>query len=303
MTAAPAPVIAPAATSYRGTLTTPERWTSWVPRKGDVLVCTPPKSGTTWTQTILAMLLHGGPDLPERITVLSPWVDAALGEAAEVAAALDRQQGRRVVKTHTPADGFPVWDGVTVVSVYRHPLDVFFSLRKHALNMKAAPDHPMRRPLPDALAGFLSADCDPDDFDRDTLGTVARHFRQTVLSDRIPGLVRLHYADMLADRRAAVRRLADAAGIDAGDALVETVTAATGIQAMRARPDRFVPEGGKGFWDDDAAFFDGGGTDKWRGRLSDADLALYEARIAALVPEPAARRWLESGGPDHRRQD
>jgi hypothetical protein len=66
--------------------------------------------------------------LPARLPILSPWVDADLGlPASEVAEALAAQKGRRVVKTHTPADGFPIWEGVTVIAVYRHPLDVFFS--------------------------------------------------------------------------------------------------------------------------------------------------------------------------------
>jgi hypothetical protein len=296
MSAERAAVLAAAATTYRGTLTMPERWPTWTPRKGDILVCTPPKCGTTWTQTILAMLLHGGPDVPEPIHVLSPWVDAALGEPEAAAEALARQPGRRVLKTHTPADGFPVWDGVTVVAVYRHPLDIFFSLRRHAANMTTAPRHPMRRPLEVALADYLSAELAVEDFDRDSLATVTRHFRATVLGGRCPSLLLLHYADMLADPRGAVRRLADGTGIEAGDALVDAVAAATGFEAMRAAAERFVPRGGSGFWESDAAFFDSGGTGKWRGQLDEAGLGLYRARLAQLVPGQRARRWLELGG-------
>lgn len=123
----PAPVIAPAELIHRGEPIRPECWETWVPNKGDILVCTPSKCGTTWTQTILAMLIHGGAELPAKLPILSPWVDADLGVPAnEVAKALAAQKGRRVVKTHTPADGFPIWDGLTVIAVYRHPLDVFF---------------------------------------------------------------------------------------------------------------------------------------------------------------------------------
>jgi aryl sulfotransferase len=294
----PATVVAPAAASYRGDLTTPERWTTWVPRKGDIMVCTPPKCGTTWTQSILAMLVHGGRDIPERISVLSPWVDAALGDTEEVASALARQPGRRVVKSHTPADGFPVWDGVTVVAVYRHPLDIFFSLRKHALNRKTAPDHPMRRPLDVALAGYLSSALDVEDFDRDTLATVAQHFRATVLNKRVPGLVLLHYADMISDRRGAVRRLAEGARIKADESLIEEIVNATGFEVMRAEAGRFVPEAGKGFWENDAAFFDSGTSEKWHGQLDDKALELYAARLAELIPDVRARRWLERGGKD-----
>ena len=123
----PASVLVPSLRSYRGFITDPDRWSSWRPRRGDVLVCSPPKCGTTWTQTIVAMLIHKETDLPEAVPVLSPWVDADLGiPADEVAAALERQTRRRVVKTHTPADGFPIWQDVSVIAVYRHPLDVFF---------------------------------------------------------------------------------------------------------------------------------------------------------------------------------
>jgi hypothetical protein len=103
----PAPVIAPAKRIYKDDITRPERWETWLPKKGDILICTPSKCGTTWTQIMLAMLIHGGAELPMKLPVLSPWVDADLGvPASEVAAALAAQTGRRVIKTHTSADGF-----------------------------------------------------------------------------------------------------------------------------------------------------------------------------------------------------
>lgn len=293
----PAPVLSPPKRLYRGALTDPARWPSWEPRRGDVLVCTPPKSGTTWTQTILAMLLTGRVDLPDRLPVLSPWVDADLGvPAAEVAAALARQAGRRVVKTHTPADGFPVWDGVTVVAVYRHPLDVFFSLRRHVANRATAPaDHPMLRPLGAALRAFLDGAADPEDLDRDTLATLALHYRETVCAGRLPGLKRFHYADMLLDPRRAVARLAEAVEVAASPELLDAVTEATGFEAMRAKAADFAPVGGTGFWRSDAGFFDSASSGKWAGQIAAQDLARYEARLAALIPDPSARRWLECG--------
>ncbi len=61
-----------------------------------------------------------------------------------------------MVKTHTPADGFPVWEGVTVISVYRHPLDVFFSMRKHIANTKdtGPDDERWLLPVAQSLAGI-----------------------------------------------------------------------------------------------------------------------------------------------------
>ena len=288
--------IRPADIVYRGEITCPERWATWTPRPGDVLVCTPPKCGTTWTQTMVAMLLAGRADLPDRIGVVSPWVDSRLGDAEAVRASLARQSGRRVVKTHTPADGFPVWEGVTVVAVYRHPLDVFVSLLSHVANRaSASPNHPMRRPLPEALACFIESPEAPDSLDDDSLAHVTRHYRETALSDRLPDRLAMHYADMTADHRGTLRRLATAIGVEASDALIEEIAQATAFDAMRAEAHRYVPEPGTGFWRDDAGFFAKGGAGRWREVVPEAALPRYAERMAELVPDPAARRWLEEG--------
>ncbi|MGB5166412.1 MAG: sulfotransferase domain-containing protein [Woeseiaceae bacterium] len=293
----PAPVLAPAVRSYRGSITDPLRWATWSPRKGDILVCTPPKCGTTWTQTMLAMLVNGSSDLSEKVPVLSPWVDADLGVSAdEVAATLAAQRGRRVVKTHTPADGFPIWDGVTVIAVYRHPLDIFFSLRKHQANKRVVkPDHPMSLPVPDSIRRFVNEPVDRDDFDKDTLASLALHYSETVLSGRYPHLNVLHYSDMLRDGHRAVQDLARAAGIEAGAELIDQVAAATVFGAMKARAVDYAPVGGTGYWKSDAGFFDSASSGKWEGKLSPAEIDLFNTRLAELVPDEKARTWLLAG--------
>jgi len=293
----PTSVLAPKLRTYRGFITDPERWSSWIPRRGDVLVCTPPKCGTTWTQTMVAMLIHKETELPEAAPVLSPWVDGNLGVPAdEVAAALDRQTRRRVVKTHTPADGFPIWRDVSIIAVYRHPLDVFFSLRKHSANMREpANDTPMRWPLKRAFRHFIEQDADIDDFDRDTLATITLHYTQTVLSDRLPDLKVFHYSDLLLDGRAAVERLAAAVGIEADTNLIARIAEASSFRSMKAKAADFAPVGGTGFWKSDANFFDSATSGKWQSVLSTEDLHEYNVRLQELVPDVEARAWLEFG--------
>lgn len=293
----PAPILAPAARFYRGAITHPDRWTTWVPNKGDILVCTPPKCGTTWTQTIVAMLVHGGADLPEKLPFLSPWVDADLGiPASDVAAALAAQTGRRVVKTHTPADGFPIWEGVTVIAVYRHPLDVFFSLRKHTANM-ANPDDddPMGWPVSRAIRAYIDDPSDINDFDRDKLAILTAHYAETVLSGRLPDLKVFHYSDMLRDGRRTVDALAKAVGIDADATVIDKVTEATAFGAMKAKAADYAPVGGTGFWKSDENFFDSASSRKWESEISQEELALYSVRLAELIPDTPARAWLENG--------
>lgn len=291
----PARVLAPPLRAYKGHVTNPARWALWTPRRGDILVCTPAKCGTTWTQTIVANLLYAGAP-PAPVSEISPWIDATFATSDVTRAALDAQTGRRVVKTHTPGDGFPVWEGVHVVAVYRHPLDVFLSLRKHIMNMWDRPDdHPLKQPVDQALDTFLTRSFHEDDADSDSLALVAAHHARTVTQARHPGLTVLHYADMIADHRGTVAHLARALDIPADAGLIDRVTELTRFGAMKARASQLVPEAGQKIWKDETAFFAQGGTGNWQGTISPEGVARYRARLAEVMPDPVTRAWLESG--------
>lgn len=246
---------------------------------------------------MLAMLVHGTSELPEKVPVLSPWVDADLGVPADaVATTLTAQIGRRVVKTHTPADGFPVWDGVTVVAVYRHRPDIFFSLRNHEANKRVGTqDHPMALPVSESVRLFIDDEKDTEDCDTDTLASVVHHYTETVLSGRIPNLFALHYSDMLADGYSTVQSLANAIGVQASDALVEEVAEATAFSSMKSNAANYAPVAGTGYWKSDAGFFASGGSGKWEDRLSKEELDHFDARLMALLPDTKARDWLKAG--------
>ncbi|UWQ92816.1 hypothetical protein K3727_08575 [Rhodobacteraceae bacterium M382] len=47
---------------------------------------------------------------------------------------LNAQTHRRHVKSPYSLDGIPMWDDLRYITVYRHPIDVYFSFRKHAAN-------------------------------------------------------------------------------------------------------------------------------------------------------------------------
>ena len=63
---------------YSGNRTDSSRWSQFDLRSGDVIVSTPPKCGTTWTQTIVANLIFPDGDLPAPVMVLSPWIEAKM---------------------------------------------------------------------------------------------------------------------------------------------------------------------------------------------------------------------------------
>ncbi|HXQ45997.1 MAG TPA: sulfotransferase domain-containing protein, partial [Caulobacteraceae bacterium] len=88
--------------SYKTPIYDSDRWEGFTHRAGDILVCTPPKCGTTWTQMICALLVHQTPDLPQPLTRLSRWVERVTQPIEAVNAELGAQPFRRVLKTHTP---------------------------------------------------------------------------------------------------------------------------------------------------------------------------------------------------------
>lgn len=92
---------------YRDGPTDGTRWDSFTHRPGDIVIATPAKCGTTWTQTIVASLLFPDGDVPGPVVIVSPWLDGRLEPAESVTKRLERQEHRRFVKTHTPADGVP----------------------------------------------------------------------------------------------------------------------------------------------------------------------------------------------------
>src|SRR5262249_55493828 len=109
---------------YQSVTSDSARWDGFEFRAGDIVISTPAKSGTTWTQMLCALLILAGADFPEPLGVLSPWIDMPNRAIDDVRATLARQRHRRFVKTHTPLDGIPMRDDVTYLVVGRDPRDI-----------------------------------------------------------------------------------------------------------------------------------------------------------------------------------
>jgi len=100
-------------------------------RPDDIVVCTPPKCGTTWMQTIIVSLLWPDGRAPDPVMVLSPWLEAEFYRFEELRARLDAQAHRHVIKSHTPADGIPIRDDASYIFVGRDGRDAFMSYCHH----------------------------------------------------------------------------------------------------------------------------------------------------------------------------
>jgi len=135
---------------YRQAVADNARWADFDSHPNDIFVCTPAKCGTTWTQTIVVNLLWPEGKFPAPVMTLSPWIEAQFIPQEAMHAALRAQTHRRVIKTHTPADGIPIFPDAKYIFVARDGRDAFMSMCNHmdrmkrelvgALNARAADD-------------------------------------------------------------------------------------------------------------------------------------------------------------------
>lgn len=299
---------------YRSIVYDSNRWEGFELRAGDIIISTPPKCGTTWTQMILALLVLGEPTLRRPLSELSPWLDMQDRSRKEVVADLEAQTHRRFIKTHTPLDGLPHDPAVTYICVGRDPRDVALSMDNHMDNL----DIPSFLAAREAAAAVDGIELDPpieppprfDDprerfwawVDDERLPTeigssllrTLRHVETFMHAPDTLDVVLLRYEDLARDLPGEMRRLADRLGLPVDEGSWPDLVAAAGFDAMRANADMTAPGGLVPHWKDNERFFNRGTSGQWRELLDDADLARYQARARAIGPDDVVD-WLHEG--------
>jgi aryl sulfotransferase len=290
---------------YETSIADSARWDAYRPRAGDIVVATAPKCGTTWTQMLCALLVHG-PDLPAPLTRLSPWIDRRATPVEDLMAALEAQTGRRIVKTHTPLDGLPYFEEVSYVFCGRDPRDAFLSMMENMKNASAAIMQEVSERIGWPIGQAFPAD--PNDFFRIWMTTPMHAW----IEDGFPtgsvfgtarsfwpwrglrNLCFLHYRDLRADPDGELARLADFLGLRPQPAGRAQLLERAGFAAMRAKADEIAPGAHLGDWASNAAFFAKARLGEWREALSPENQALY-AELAPTRAAPDLRAWLEEG--------
>ena len=298
---------------YRGLVYDSDRWRGFVFRPGDIVISTPPKCGTTWTQMMCALLVLQEPVLTQPLSVLSPWLDMLSRARRDVVANLEAQRHRRFVKTHTPLDGLPLDPSVTYLCVGRDPRDAALSMDNHRENLDFAaflaarnaaaavdgitPDPVAPPPRPEGerqrFWDWVDDDTPPTESASSLLRTL-RHLQTFWDAPDGVDVVMVHFEDLRTDLEGQMRALADRLAITVPEQRWPELVRAATFDEMRARAALTAPNAQSGIWHDNERFFHRGTSGQWRDLLDADDLKRYRARAEAIGPS-AVVDWVHRG--------
>ena len=296
---------------YRNWVADSSQWNAYRPRSGDIVIATYPKSGTTWMQQIVSLLIFQSPE-PRPISEIAPWFDRRELDTTPVAVMnrLDQQTHRRFIKSHAPFDGMPIYDEVRYIHVARDGRDACLSYHNHC---RAFGDHALARLDKLGLADetlarlYPRAPEDPRAFfrrwmseglngDKDGMPFGSWFgFESTYWDQRHrANLLMVHYRDLKADLEGEMRRIAMFLDIHVAEHLWPTLIEAASFETMKRHGNQLQTTIARALIGGAETFFHKGENDRWRGILTDDDLATYEARTR-LELEPECGQWLQAG--------
>jgi hypothetical protein len=282
------------------------RWDDFVFRDDDIIIATPAKCGTTWTQRIVSLLVFDAVELPQPLAHVSPWLDMLTRPLDDVVAELEAQTHRRFIKTHLPFDALPFDERITYLTIGRDPRDVAISRRNHADNMdiervveevkavvrdEELPSESAWEPKADWFREWTDADAFAGP---SNLGSLLRQIGSYWRERHRPNVVLLHYNDLQRDLVGQMEQLAARLGIERTRARLEELAPAARFDTMKAEANAVAPNADQTFWRNTSDFFFNGTSGQWRDLVSAEDLAHYEQRLHELVDDEFAH-WLHNG--------
>ena len=276
------------------------RWNDFEFRRGDIVISTWSKAGTTWLQQIVGQLLFPGvPDLP--VMDLAPWVDMRVIQKEEIVRTLSSQTHRRFMKTHLPVDALVFSPEAKYIYAARDGRDVLWSWYHHHVsfseqaydminNTPGLVGPPLERPTPDVRAYFHEW------LDRD--GFPVWSFWQHVQSwwdiRGLDNVLLVHYADLKQDLPGEMRRVAEFLGIEIDEHMWPSMVRHCTFEHMKRNAEVLSPLLGAVFDGGAQSFVNKGTNDRWRDVLNAADIEKYE-RIASANLTPDCAGWLATG--------
>jgi aryl sulfotransferase len=287
-----------------------DRWRAFRPRPSDIVVATYPKSGTTWMQRILSLLIFRSEE-PLALDRTFPWWEVNRRPLEALVEDFEAQQHRRSVKTHIPFDGVPRFDTVKYIHVARDGRDVCMSYHNHCTGFRpealarmdaiGLAEPSLRRPYPrvdpDPAIHFhhwLTAGAIAGENDGTPYLSYFAYEKTFWEARKRENLLFVHYDDLQADLVGGMRRIVDFLDIDVSDAELRGVAGSASFESMRKDAAVLIPEMAKNFEGGALRLVNKGQTGRWRGLYDEADVELFDRKLRQAVPDAYAD-WLLVG--------
>ncbi len=291
---------------YQSGLMDSGRWTNFVPRDSDIIISTPYKAGTTWTQRICALLIFQSVDLTEPLSRTSPWLDQMVKPIKKVLDTYESQSHRRFIKTHTPLTALPYYPNVTYLVCGRDPRDIFISMENHYANIDmpkfvalleqngdvGEPPPELPDDVNERFKLWLTRGSFPWETDGFPFWSAFHHLQSFWRFRELSNIHFLHYADLQSDLAGEMRRIARILSIETPENLWPDLVNAATFSEMKQRHEQTAPNTDQAIWHDPSKFFNKGNSGQWRGVLSQECLDLYEAAKQEKL-EPSLATWID----------
>jgi aryl sulfotransferase len=268
-------------------------------REGDIVAANWAKAGITWLQQIILQLLHDGrEDVAVNQTVV--WPDWWSIPKEQLKAWTDQLPGRRVFKTHLPADALNLSGLVRYIYIARDPRDVVWSLHPHLLNYaQGLVDGINAAPHRDWVEDWDRPTTDIRKFYNDWLdgdGAPYWPFWSNVQSwwdvRELPNVMLVHHQELKTDLEGGIRRIAAFLELDPSPLVWPAILEHCSFDWMKANKDRLLPV--DSFIDKGASFMNRGVNGRWRDVLSREEIARADAFAGRNLSLDCAR-WLMNG--------
>ncbi|ELU03684.1 hypothetical protein CAPTEDRAFT_177998 [Capitella teleta] len=230
----------------------------WHVRPSDVLIATPPKSGTTWIGEILRQMRAYHPEANgSEVSMFPPFVELELPHQPSALGCQDQMPSPRIIKTHLPYEFMKQkveQEGLKVVVLLREPKDTITSFYYHYCMKMAF-----------SFAGDFHQFFELVRQDRLFCGNIFTKARDWWQARHLPNVLVVKYEEMKKDTAEVVYRIAQFLGIPLDQEKVDAIIERSSMTAMsKAMTEAAVDEDGKPVFDDVDKFFRKGIVGDWK---------------------------------------